>query len=152
MIRVKPGKSDKVIGFEVNGKLLHDDYKIMIPRLEELLAEHNSIRCYIEITNLHGFELRALWDEIKFDTKHCKQVERCAVVGDPSWHHWMTKFGQFMFGRADVKYFSSEEAATAWEWLEEGLPSSQIGTGAESETTAGEFGSQPVESAMHADR
>ncbi len=152
MIQVKHGKSDKTIGFEVNGKLLHEDYQVMIPRLEELIGEYGSIRCLIEIENTHGFEMRALWDEIKFDTKHCKDVERCAVVGDPSWHHWMTKFGQFLFRKAEVKYFSAEDAGAAWEWLEEGLPQSQIGTGAESDMTAEGFHSGSIETPMQVDR
>ena len=152
MIHTKKGKHDQVIGFEVDGKLLHSDYKVLIPELESLIEKHGSIRCLVEITNMHGFQMRALWDEIKFDTKHCKDMERCAVVGDPSWHQWMTSFGKFMFRKADVKYFPSEESDAAWEWLEEGLDDSQIGTGAETCAATETTGCPSCQSCAHVDQ
>ena len=74
--------SGKVIGLKLSGKLLHEDYQQFIPKLEALIEEHGSIRCLVEMTEFHGFELRALWDELKFDTTHASKIERCAVVGN----------------------------------------------------------------------
>ncbi len=60
-----------------------------MPLLEKLIEDHGSVRCLVELTDLHGIEPRALWDEIKFDVHHARQIERCAVVGDRRWEAWM---------------------------------------------------------------
>ena len=66
---------------------------------------------------------QALWDEMKFDVKHCNDIERCAIVGDPSWHQWMTKMGQTIFRRAQMKYFDKSQSEEAWQWVCEGVES-----------------------------
>ena len=119
MIEVIEKSGSNVIGLRVDGKLLHADYQQFIPKLEALIEEHGSIRCYCEITSFAGIELKALWDELKFDVKHCKQIERCAIVGDPSWHQWMTKSGKVIFHKADIRYFHQGESDQAWAWLTE---------------------------------
>ena len=121
MIEVLSRTSGKVFGMKVSGKLLHQDYKQFVPRLESLIQEYGSIRCLVEMIDLHGIELRALWDEIKFDIRHARQIERCAVVGDRAWEAWMTKLSRPIFINADVRFFDQAERAKAWEWIEEGL-------------------------------
>ena len=117
MIEIHPQSEGNMIGMTVNGKLLKEDYETFIPKLEQMIADYGAIRCLIEITDMKGVELGAVWHEIKFDTTHCKDIEKCAVVGDPSWHHWMTKTGKLIFRRAEVEYFESENRDQAWEWL-----------------------------------
>ena len=133
MFEILEKSSGNVIGFKVRGKLVHEDYAQFVPKLEQMIEQHGSIRCYCELTEFHGLTPHALWDELKFDTKHCKDIERCAIVGDPSWHHWMTKIGQTIFHRADVRYFDQSRSQEAWDWVCEGVESS--GT-SEQEVTA----------------
>ena len=97
MFEILEKSSANVIGIKVHGKLVHEDYAQVVPKLEQLIEQHGSIRCYCELTDFHGITPHALWDELKFDTKHCRDIERCAMVGDPSWHQWMSKIGQMIF-------------------------------------------------------
>ena len=103
----------------VNGKLLHADYQQFVPMLEKLIEEHGSIRCLIEMTDFHGIELRALWDEIKFDVRHARRIERCAVVGDRAWQSWMTKLSRPIFPNAQIRFFNVAERDEAWASIEE---------------------------------
>ena len=121
MIEVLDRGSGKVFGMRVSGKILHQDYQEFVPRLEKLIEEHGSIRCLVEMTDLHGIELRALWDEINFDVRHARQIERCAVVGDRAWEAWMTKLSRPIFSRAEIRFFEPGEREQAWEWIEQGL-------------------------------
>ncbi len=121
MIEVLSRGSGKVFGMRVSGKVLHQDYQQFVPRLEELIQEHGSIRCLVEMTDLHGIELRALWDEIKFDVRHSRQIERCAVVGDRAWEAWMTKLSRPIFFNAEIRFFDRVDREKAWQWIEEGL-------------------------------
>ena len=121
MIEILDQSSGKVFGMRVSGKLLHEDYERFVPLLEKLIEDHGSIRCLVELTDLHGIEPRALWDEIKFDVHHARQIERCAVVGDKKWEAWMTKLSRPIFCRAEIRFFDRAETEKAWEWIKEGL-------------------------------
>lgn len=57
MIEVLSRGSGKVFAMRVSGKLLHQDYQQFVPRLEKLIEEHGSIRCLVEMTDLHGIQL-----------------------------------------------------------------------------------------------
>ncbi len=59
MIEVMNPSSGTVFAMKISGKLLHQDYEQFVPRLEKLIEEHGSIRCFIEMTEFHGIELRA---------------------------------------------------------------------------------------------
>ncbi len=122
MIEVLSHNSGKVFGMKVSGKLLHQDYQVFVPMLEKLIAKHGGVRCLIEMTDLQGIGLRALWDEIKFDVRHAHQIERCAVVGDRACEEWMTKLSRPIFRNAEIRFFPPAEREQAWEWIEEGLP------------------------------
>jgi len=125
MIEVHPQSHGNVIGFTIDGKLLKEDYKKVIPQLEDMIAKYGPIRCLIEITGMKGAELGAFWEEIKFDTKHYLKIQRCAIVGDSSWHHWMTNLSKLIFLKAKIQYFEPEDMDQAWEWLEQDMPASK---------------------------
>jgi hypothetical protein len=120
MIEILSRTSGKVFGMRVSGKLLHQDYQRFVPMLEKLIDDHGSIRCLVEMTDLHGVELRALWDEVRFDVCHARQIERCAVVGDRAWEAWMTKLSRPIFFNAEVRFFDLADREKAWQWIEEG--------------------------------
>jgi hypothetical protein len=121
MIEVMSRSSGKVFGMKFSGRLLHRDYREFVPKLEKLIADHGSIRCLVELTDLHGIELRALWDEIQFDVRHAGQIERCAVVGDGAWEAWMAALSRPIFYNAEIRSFDRADREKAWEWIVEGL-------------------------------
>jgi SpoIIAA-like len=121
MVEILDQTAGKLIGLKISGKLLHEDYRKFVPMLEKLIEEHGSIRCLIEMTDLHGIELRALWDEVKFDVRHARQIERCAVVGDRAWEAWTTNLARPIFFKAEIRYFDASERDKAWEWIKAGL-------------------------------
>ena len=121
MFEVMEQSSGKVLGLKLSGKLLHEDYAQFVPKIEEIIAKYGSARCLVEMVDFGGIELRALWDELKFDTKHCGDMERCAVVGNKSWEKWMTNLSKPLFPAANMRYFDESEIDQAWEWIREGL-------------------------------
>ena len=98
MIEVLHPESVKVFAMRVSGKLLHQDYQQFVPLVEKQIETHGGVRCYIEMIEFQGIELRALWDEIKFDVRHAWQIERFAIVGDRAWEAWMTNLSRPIFG------------------------------------------------------
>ncbi len=122
MIEVLDQSSGKAFGMRLSGKLLHEDYAQFVPMLGRLIEEHGSVRCLVEMIDLHGIELRTLWDEIKFDVRHARQIERCAVVGDSRWEAWMTSLSRPIFANAEIRFFDVASREEAREWIKEGLP------------------------------
>ena len=114
MIEQLPSPSDKVLGFKMSGKLHDEDYKRFVP-LIDAAAQQGKVRLLAQFHDFHGWDLHALWDDIKFATKHCADIERIALVGDRKWEEWMAKVCK-PFTAAKVRYFdaSAMEAARAW--------------------------------------
>ncbi len=121
MVEILKQSSGKLLGLRLSGKVAHQDYEQFVPLLESLIKEHGSVRCLVEMIDLHGIEPRALWDEIKFDVRHAGQIERCAVVGDRRWESWMTSLSRPIFFRAEIRFFELADTEKAWEWVKEGL-------------------------------
>lgn len=114
-IKLIEGQDGKVLEVHVHGKLSHDDYRRFVPEFERLIQQHGKIRVLFEMSQFHGWEARALWDDIKFDWKHFADIERLAMVGDQKWEKWMAGFCR-PFTTARIRYFDHghEDAARAW--------------------------------------
>lgn len=115
-IQVKEENGGKLVAFQVIGRLVKADYERLVPELDRLIRQHGKLCLLFELTDFHGWEAGALWDEIKFDIKHFADIERLAVVGDKKWEHGMMTFYK-PFTKATIRYFDQANAAEARKWL-----------------------------------
>jgi hypothetical protein len=113
--------SGKVLTLKIKDKLSKDDYKIFAPRVETLIEQHDKIRLMVEMSDFHGWDAGALWEDIKFDAKHFSDIERIAFVGDKKWEKGMSVFCK-PFTTAKIKYFDRSEKEQASDWIQEGIP------------------------------
>lgn len=120
MHEILSGSSGKVLGIKVSGKLSHADYEGFVPKIEEIIKKHGSVRVLFEMVDFGGMEAGAVWDEMKFDAKHASQIERCAVVGDRKWQEWMVSLSKPFFFRSELRFFPIEESEKAWSWIRQG--------------------------------
>jgi hypothetical protein len=95
--------------------LAHDDYQHFIPVFERLVMRHRKIRVLFEMTDFHGWEGAALWDDIQFDLKHFSDIERLAMVGDKQWEKGMSVFC-CPFTTATIRYFELAAIEDARNW------------------------------------
>jgi len=77
--------------------------------------------CCFDMTGFHGWDAAAMWEDIKFDTKHFADIERLAIVGDKKWQQGMATFFK-PFTKATIRYFDHDDAAEARKWLGESQP------------------------------
>jgi len=103
----------KLLEVRVSGKLSHDDYQHFVPEFERLVQQHGKIRVLFVMTDFHGWEAGALWDDIKFDLKHFSDIERLAMVGEKRWEKGMSVFCR-PFTSATIRFFDDIEQARAW--------------------------------------
>jgi stage II sporulation SpoAA-like protein len=118
MIEQLKSDSPKVLGFKMSGKLHDEDYKHFVPTVDEAIAKEGKVRLLAQFHDFHGWDMHALWDDIKFSTTHCTKIERIALVGENAWEKWMTKVCK-PFTMAKIKYYDAPQIAEAWAWLNE---------------------------------
>jgi hypothetical protein len=116
MIEQLPESSGKVLAFKLSGKLRDEDYKTFVPMVDAAVAKEGKVRLLARFEDFHGWDLPALWDDIKFATTHCNKIERIALVGNKKWEEWMAKVCQ-PFTMATVRYFDASEADAARAWV-----------------------------------
>lgn len=108
----------KVLSVRASGKLTRDDYQHFVPEFERLISKHGKIRVLFDMQDFHGWKAAALWEDIKFELKHFKDIERVAMVGEKAWEKWMATFCR-PFTTAAIRYFDHGEADKARQWIEE---------------------------------
>jgi hypothetical protein len=106
-----------VLGFKLSGRLLDEDYVHFVPVIDAAVAESGKLRLLAQFHDFHGWSPHALWDDIKFSSTHCHDIERVALVGDKAWEHWMAAICK-PFTKATVQYFDVADEDQAWAWLE----------------------------------
>jgi hypothetical protein len=114
--RLTETNGGKVLEVGVSGKLTHSDYERFIPAFERLVQQHGRIRVLFEMTDFHGWEAAAVWDDIRFDLKHFSDIERLAMVGDKQWEKGMSVFCR-PFTTATIRYFEHAAIEDARRWL-----------------------------------
>jgi hypothetical protein len=129
--------SGGVLGFKVTGKLTDAEIKAFEPQIEFLIAErkHKPIGILADLSDMHGAELKARWDEMRFLQKHTDHIARMAVVGADKWEEIMAILtaGASVL-EAETRYFDQSEMVHAWEWARsakhaENMPVRQISAG-----------------------
>jgi hypothetical protein len=106
----------KVIEVRLSGKLHKDDYQHFGPAVERTVAAHGKVRMLVEMHDFHGWDMGALWEDIKFDLKHFKDIERLALVGEKKWEHGMATFCK-PFTTASIRYFDVHQIDEARQWV-----------------------------------
>jgi hypothetical protein len=118
MIEQLPQSTDGILGFKLSGKLHDADYQNFVPVIDSALEKQAKIRLLAQFHDFHGWDMKALWDDIKFSTTHCTKIDRIALVGEKTWEKWMAKVCK-PFTMAKIRYFDAGELETAWAWLQD---------------------------------
>jgi len=66
--------------------------------------------------DFHGWRLGALWQDIKFDLRHFKQIVRIALVGETKWQEWMSAIC-VPFTTGEIRFFHHDQLEAARGWL-----------------------------------
>lgn len=110
-------KDRKLLSVVVTEKLSKEDYEKFVPAAEDFIREAGKIKVLFEMRDFGGWEMGALWEDIKFDVKHFKDIEKLAMLGDKKWEKGMSVFCK-PFTTASVRYFDLTERGEALKWLD----------------------------------
>lgn len=117
-VQLNEENDGKVFAVHVSGKLAKEDYEHFVPEFERLVQQHGKLRLLFDMTDFHGWNAAALWEDTKFAIKHFSDIERLAKVGEKKWQHGMATFCK-PFTKATIRYFDHTDAAEALKWLAE---------------------------------
>jgi len=115
MIEVLSAPAPHLLGFKLSGKLHDEDYKTFVPAVDAAAGD-GKVRLLAQFHDFHGWDTKALWDDIKFSTTHCTKFEKIAIVGETTWQKWMAQVCM-PFTMAHVQYFDAGKLDDAWAWL-----------------------------------
>ncbi|MCB9917379.1 MAG: STAS/SEC14 domain-containing protein [Planctomycetes bacterium] len=107
-----------LIEVDITGKLEKADYDRFVPLAEASIEKHGKIRVLFIMRDFRGWTAGAMWEDIKFDVKHFKDIERLAMVGDKKWEKGMAMFCK-PFTTATIRYFDLGDIDAAREWIGE---------------------------------
>lgn len=116
MITILSTNSENVIATKASEKLTKTDYQKLLPILKDGLKKYEKIRWYFEMENFQGWQLRAFWEDVKFNIQHANDFEKIAMVGDKRWEKWMTDLMK-PFTPAEIKFFELAEREKALTWI-----------------------------------
>lgn len=117
-VELKQEAGGKILEVRVSGKLSKEDYERFVPEVERLVADQGKVRILFEMHDFHGWEAGALWEDIKFDVKHWRDIEKLAMIGEAKWEQGMAAFCK-PFTTAKIKYFDHAKADEARAWIKE---------------------------------
>ncbi len=118
MIEQLTGLPAHTVGFKMSGKLHDEDYKQFVPLVDAEIAREGKVNDLALMHDFHGWDAKALWDDIKFSATHCSKIWKVAVVGEKAWEKWMAAVCN-PFTMAKVRYFDASELEAAKAWLGE---------------------------------
>ncbi len=118
MIEMLTGLPAHTVGFTLSGKLRDEDYKTFVPLVDAEIATEGKVNLLAQFHDFHGWDARALWDDIKFSTTHCTKIKRIALVGEKAWEKWMAQVCT-PFTLAKVRDFEATDLEAAKAWLAE---------------------------------
>ena len=111
-IQLREENGGKILVVHVSGKLVKADYAHFVPEFDRLVRLRGKLRLLFDMTELHGWDAGAAWEDAKLGLKHFADIERLAVIGDKQWQHGMAIFCK-PFTKATDRYFDQAEAAEA---------------------------------------
>ena len=107
----------KLTHLKLSGKLTKESYENFVPAIEKQIQEHGKLRLLVEMHDFHGWTAGALWEDIKFDSQHWRDIERLAIVGETKWEQGMATFCK-PFTTAKIKYFDHSKLDEAKTWID----------------------------------
>ncbi len=111
-IQLNEEDGGKLLNEHVSGKSTSADYEHFGPESERLVGQDGKLRVLFDMTDFHGWDAGAFWQDTKFAIKHFADIDRIATVGETKWQHGMTTFCK-PFTKATIQYFDHAQSTEA---------------------------------------
>ncbi|WP_432798499.1 STAS/SEC14 domain-containing protein [Poriferisphaera sp. WC338] len=105
----------EVVGLKAIGKLKHEDYEQVVPEVEKMIEDRGKLRLVLLADEFEGWNLKAFWNELRFDARHRRDFTKVAIVGKEKWHNHAAKLSNLLM-KGEIRYFDIAQVDEAWHW------------------------------------
>lgn len=116
MIDIEERPGGEFVAIKLSGIVTRADVAEAIPRLQRIMQERTPLRLYVELVGLDRFEVKGLWEELKFQSRHGAAVDRAAFVVGSTGEDWAGWLAEQLTGGTTRRFAHGEEQA-AVDWL-----------------------------------
>jgi len=113
---IETKSTERLLEVHVTGKLTKESYEKLVPAVDAQIKQYGKLHILFVMKDFHGWTASAMWEDLKFDMKHWKDIERVALVGDKKWEKGMAAFCK-PFTKAHICYFELTQLDEARAWL-----------------------------------
>ncbi len=103
----------KIVGLDFTGEITGEDYKSVKPEIEKVMADKGKVKFLMDMRNVDGFKLDAVYQDIKFDVEHFKNIGATAIIASKKTYEFMVKAINLIYPEK-VCHFETPETALNW--------------------------------------
>lgn len=107
------------VAYRITKPLSQEEIQQITDELEGTIETAGKIKVLIDLQAFPHADLGGLWEDLKFDAKHFKDIERLALVGGSEIQRWSVRFFS-MLTLTTCRCFGEGQVDEAWEWLTAG--------------------------------
>jgi len=114
-IRILQTDKKEIAVIQIDGKLTHKDYQVLIPVIERCIeaAADRKLDVLLDMRAFGGWTWEAALDDVRLGMKVRNAFEKMAVVGDRKWEALFTKMIAHL-NRGEVRFFTDYDEALGW--------------------------------------
>jgi hypothetical protein len=106
-------ESKDLLEMHVYGELALADYRDFEKAVSRELNTAPKLKLLIDLTNMTGYTLDVVWEEIRFARAHAHAFRRIAIVSESQWAPWIS-WVNAAFSDAEARIFDNSSEALAW--------------------------------------
>ena len=114
MITKLEESSGSVVGYRFSGAIGKEDYAVLVPEMEKIVADNGEARILCDLTGFTSERPSAWLDDLRFGKEFHSKISKMAIVGEHHWEKVIAKIAAPFYAR-EARYFPMAEPA--WEWL-----------------------------------
>lgn len=103
----------RIVELDFNGEITGEDYKQVKPKIEEVMNEKGKVKFLMDLRNAEGFNLSAVYQDIKFDVEHFKNIGATAIIASKKTYEMMVKAINLIYPEK-VYHFEDQQSALTW--------------------------------------
>ena len=124
-----------VFGVELSDTLTEEDHDVLDSTLRSHLAKPTTTRVLFVMEDVDAWTPTDRWEELAFDIRHLRDLDKVAIVGDDLWETWLNK-AELLFPMSSIQTYPAEEREAALEWLRGDMDVPGMGPGSVSDPEA----------------
>ena len=124
-----------IVGIELSDTLTEEDYEAFTSVLEDHFGSHITTRVLIVMEDVDDWSPEGRWEDLTFDVRHLRDLDKVAIVGDDLWETWLDK-AEVLFPMSTIQTYDAADQEEALDWIRGDMDVPGVGPGSSSDPEA----------------